>query len=256
MSIQRGPWWKSFLVSQHVEPMKTSSLDRIASCVFRCQASHAVSQRELMLITPSTWPLDGTALQSSCSGMAATLTTVSVLLDAALANIPPLTFASRAPYGKAVDMWSVGCILGELSDGQPLFPGESEIDQLFTIQKVLGPLPSEQMKLFYNNPRFHGLRVMFLTPILPFSTPLSHLPSLPTFSSSSFIYFRSLLCLYALGCSFSFLCYWLNLLCRDWLDHNDSPFIMNPVFSAKEGCDKSGWCHTRKKRKFARCCSR
>ncbi|XP_064865527.1 cyclin-dependent kinase-like 5 isoform X1 [Oncorhynchus nerka] len=63
-----------------------------------------------------------------------------------------------APYGKAVDMWSVGCILGELSDGQPLFPGESEIDQLFIIQKVLGPLPTEQMKLFYNNPRFHGLR--------------------------------------------------------------------------------------------------
>ncbi|KFP39883.1 Cyclin-dependent kinase-like 5, partial [Chlamydotis macqueenii] len=63
-----------------------------------------------------------------------------------------------APYGKAVDMWSVGCILGELSDGQPLFPGESEIDQLFTIQKVLGPLPAEQMKLFYSNPRFHGLR--------------------------------------------------------------------------------------------------
>uniref|UniRef100_A0A672MBH1 Cyclin-dependent kinase-like 5 n=1 Tax=Sinocyclocheilus grahami TaxID=75366 RepID=A0A672MBH1_SINGR len=63
-----------------------------------------------------------------------------------------------APYGKAVDMWSVGCILGELSDGQPLFPGESEIDQLFTIQKVLGPLPPEQMKLFYNNPRFAGLR--------------------------------------------------------------------------------------------------
>uniref|UniRef100_A0A8C5BT37 Cyclin-dependent kinase-like 5 n=1 Tax=Gadus morhua TaxID=8049 RepID=A0A8C5BT37_GADMO len=63
-----------------------------------------------------------------------------------------------APYGKAVDMWSVGCILGELSDGQPLFPGESEIDQLFTIQKVLGPLPPEHMKLFYSNPRFHGLR--------------------------------------------------------------------------------------------------
>uniref|UniRef100_A0A3P8V8M2 mitogen-activated protein kinase n=1 Tax=Cynoglossus semilaevis TaxID=244447 RepID=A0A3P8V8M2_CYNSE len=74
-----------------------------------------------------------------------------------------------APYGKAVDMWSVGCILGELSDGQPLFPGESEIDQLFTIQKVLGPLPPEQMKLFYNNPRFHGLRVMVL--VSPISVP-------------------------------------------------------------------------------------
>ncbi|XP_061890577.1 cyclin-dependent kinase-like 5 isoform X4 [Entelurus aequoreus] len=68
-----------------------------------------------------------------------------------------------APYGKAVDMWSVGCILGELSDGQPLFPGESEIDQLFTIQKVLGALPAEQMKLFYNNPRFHGIRFPSVT---------------------------------------------------------------------------------------------
>lgn len=61
-------------------------------------------------------------------------------------------------YGKAVDIWSIGCILGELSDGQPLFPGESEIDQLYVIQKVMGPLPSDQMKMFYANPRFSGLK--------------------------------------------------------------------------------------------------
>ena len=82
-------------------------------------------------------------------------------------------------------MWSVGCILGELSDGQPLFPGESEIDQLFTIQKVLGPLPPEQMKLFYNNPRFHGLRVgrpTSLSLYLFLSSSLSPL-SLSTLSS-------------------------------------------------------------------------
>ena len=66
---------------------------------------------------------------------------------------------SSAPYGTAVDVWSIGCILGELSDGQPLFPGESEIDQLFTIQKVLGALPPDQMKLFYQNARFKGLKV-------------------------------------------------------------------------------------------------
>ena len=65
----------------------------------------------------------------------------------------------RAPYGKAVDVWSIGCILGELSDGQPLFPGESEIDQLYTIQKVLGSLPPDQMNMFYNNARFKGLKV-------------------------------------------------------------------------------------------------
>jgi cyclin-dependent kinase-like len=36
-------------------------------------------------------------------------------------------------YGKQVDIWAIGCILGELTDGEPLFPGESEMDQLFCI---------------------------------------------------------------------------------------------------------------------------
>ncbi|CEM31993.1 unnamed protein product [Vitrella brassicaformis CCMP3155] len=39
-------------------------------------------------------------------------------------------------YGKEVDLWAIGCITGELIDGNPLFPGESEMDQLFIIQKV------------------------------------------------------------------------------------------------------------------------
>jgi cyclin-dependent kinase-like len=43
-------------------------------------------------------------------------------------------------YGKEVDMWAIGCIMGELINGDALFPGESEIDQLFCIQKVLGKL--------------------------------------------------------------------------------------------------------------------
>ncbi|BFZ14578.1 hypothetical protein BsWGS_17617 [Bradybaena similaris] len=63
-----------------------------------------------------------------------------------------------APYGKAVDIWAIGCIMGELADGQALFQGETEIDQLFVIQKMLGPLPDDQMKIFLKNPRFHGLK--------------------------------------------------------------------------------------------------
>lgn len=31
-------------------------------------------------------------------------------------------------YGKEVDIWAAGCILGEITDGEALFPGESEID--------------------------------------------------------------------------------------------------------------------------------
>jgi len=66
-------------------------------------------------------------------------------------------------YGKAVDIWSIGCILGELSDGQPVFPGESEIDQLYVIQKLIGPLPPSQMHLFNINHRFRGLKFPAIT---------------------------------------------------------------------------------------------
>ena len=31
-------------------------------------------------------------------------------------------------YGPEVDMWAIGCIMGELSDGQPLSSGENEMD--------------------------------------------------------------------------------------------------------------------------------
>ena len=54
-----------------------------------------------------------------------------------------LLVSENLPYGKEVDIWAVGCIMGELMDGQPLFPGDSEVDQLFVIQKVLGPLTED-----------------------------------------------------------------------------------------------------------------
>ncbi|TKS77177.1 Cyclin-dependent kinase 11B [Collichthys lucidus] len=47
-------------------------------------------------------------------------------------------------YSTAVDMWSVGCIFGELLTQKPLFPGKSEIDQINKIFKDLGS-PSEKI---------------------------------------------------------------------------------------------------------------
>ena len=61
-------------------------------------------------------------------------------------------------YGREVDPWAVGCIMGELVDGQPLLPGESDIDQLYVIQKLLGPLTRAQDGYFLSNPRFNGLK--------------------------------------------------------------------------------------------------
>jgi serine/threonine protein kinase len=40
-------------------------------------------------------------------------------------------------------MWSVGCMLGELLLGHPLFPGETSADQIEQIARIMGP-PSEK----------------------------------------------------------------------------------------------------------------
>jgi len=41
-------------------------------------------------------------------------------------------------YSTPVDIWSVGCIFAELVTKRPLFPGDSEIDELFRIFRTLG----------------------------------------------------------------------------------------------------------------------
>jgi len=69
---------------------------------------------------------------------------------------PELLLGSSS-YSFPVDIWAIGCIMGEITDGNPMFPGESEIDQLYIIQKVLGPLTPEQYDMFLQNPRFSGL---------------------------------------------------------------------------------------------------
>ncbi|RYR64367.1 hypothetical protein Ahy_A03g010488 isoform B [Arachis hypogaea] len=41
-------------------------------------------------------------------------------------------------YSTPVDVWSVGCIFAEMVNQRPLFPGDSEIDELFKIFRILG----------------------------------------------------------------------------------------------------------------------
>ena len=39
---------------------------------------------------------------------------------------------------RAVDIWAIGCLTAEMLTGDPLFPGDSDIDQLFHIVKTFG----------------------------------------------------------------------------------------------------------------------
>ena len=57
-------------------------------------------------------------------------------------------------YDGKVDLWAIGCILSEMADGQALFPGESEVDQLHLIQRTMGNLSPAQVSAFNANPRF------------------------------------------------------------------------------------------------------
>lgn len=41
-------------------------------------------------------------------------------------------------YSTAVDVWSLACIYAEMASGRTLFPGDSEIDQLFRVFRALG----------------------------------------------------------------------------------------------------------------------
>lgn len=61
-------------------------------------------------------------------------------------------------YGKEVDIWAVGCLYAEMMTGEPLFPGESDIDQLFQIVRVLGRVNSRHENLINRNTMFKGMK--------------------------------------------------------------------------------------------------
>jgi len=47
-------------------------------------------------------------------------------------------------YSAPIDIWAVGCIMAELYTFRPLFPGNSEIDEIFKICSVLGTPDSRE----------------------------------------------------------------------------------------------------------------
>ena len=63
---------------------------------------------------------------------------------------PELIFGAT-DYTPAIDVWSLGCVFAELLIGQPLFPGESSVDQLVEIIKVLGTPTREEIESMNKN---------------------------------------------------------------------------------------------------------
>lgn len=58
-------------------------------------------------------------------------------------------------YTKAVDMWSVGCILGEMINGKAIFPGTSTLNQIERIIDVIGRPSSQEISSVQANLGIH-----------------------------------------------------------------------------------------------------
>ncbi|XP_029610489.1 cyclin-dependent kinase-like 2 isoform X3 [Salmo trutta] len=79
----------------------------------------------------------------------------------------PELLVGDTKYGKAVDVWAAGCLFVEMLTGEPLFPGDSDIDQLYHIIRCFGNLTPRHQELFYKNPVFSGVRLPEVTETEP-----------------------------------------------------------------------------------------
>ncbi|KAJ3397906.1 Cyclin-dependent kinase-like 3 [Lobulomyces angularis] len=87
----------------------------------------------------------------------------------------PELLVGDTEYGKAVDIWATGCIFAEILTGQPLFPGDTDIDQLYRIIKCLGKLNKRHMDVFLKNPLFVGGRIPEVNKVTPLESKLPHI---------------------------------------------------------------------------------
>lgn len=69
----------------------------------------------------------------------------------------PELLVGDTQYGTAVDVWAIGCVFCELYSGQPLLPGNSDLDQLYLIKKTFGNLIEHHVKILQNNAYYRGV---------------------------------------------------------------------------------------------------
>ncbi|KAI0448059.1 Pkinase-domain-containing protein [Xylaria telfairii] len=82
---------------------------------------------------------------------------------------PELLLGTRT-YGAPVDMWSVGCIFGEVLTREPLVPGKNEVDTLTKIFELCGIPTDESWPGFRRLPNARSLRLPSSKNLPPSST--------------------------------------------------------------------------------------
>lgn len=63
----------------------------------------------------------------------------------------PELLVGDTQYGPPVDVWALGCVFAELLNGNPLWPGKSDVDQLYLIRQTLGTLKGPHQRILKTN---------------------------------------------------------------------------------------------------------
>lgn len=66
----------------------------------------------------------------------------------------PELLVGDVQYGTGVDVWAIGCVFAELIRGTALWPGRSDVDQLYLIRKTIGDLLPRHHTIFNQNEYF------------------------------------------------------------------------------------------------------
>jgi len=150
-------------LEKHPYGLKTSVVQRVLWQVFRAVSfmhSHNVIHRD---IKPENILHSRTGLIKLCDfGFARSIAHSGELYTDYVATRwyrAPELLVGDPNYGKAVDVWAIGCLTVEMLSGRPLFPGDSEIDQLYQVINCFGKLSKRHQDMFYRNPVFSGIRL-------------------------------------------------------------------------------------------------
>lgn len=75
----------------------------------------------------------------------------------------PEILLGSTKYTKAVDMWSVGCILGEMIIGKAIFPGTSTLNQIERVLELTGKPKPEDIEAIESNLAYNIINSINLT---------------------------------------------------------------------------------------------
>ncbi|CCW62410.1 unnamed protein product [Phytomonas sp. EM1] len=117
----------------------TSTLATFPPSIKRLANTEDDSKKGSSSMNPSLFTLDDLVYDCTANSMTAYVSTRWYRSPEMLLGVPQYDFV--------VDMWAMGAIMAEAADGEPLLPGNSELDQLSLIQTRVGRFPNSYQAL-------------------------------------------------------------------------------------------------------------